>query len=102
MGWKPNHKRIKPKEGLTTRLVQFHKWCYENHPCVCCGREAAVFHHLLKHPGERRREHTWGVPMNGFCHMDLHRAGSEQAHNPDVDWIGEAKRLWEAFNNGDD
>lgn len=76
------HGRIKARYNPTPtkREKDYHAWLMENFPCACgCGGQSTVVHHPLeRHWGQRwRRDHEFVVPMNGFCHMDLHRKGSE-------------------------
>jgi hypothetical protein len=83
--------RIKEKYNPTptAREKAFHIWLIQEFPCACgCGWTSTVVHHpLQRHPAQRwRRDHEYVVPMNGFCHMRLHRAGSEEAFIPGLDF----------------
>jgi hypothetical protein len=74
----PPRKRIKPKYNpiTTAREKAFHLWLMDTFPCVCgCGKRSTVVHHpLQRHHNQRwRRDHEFVVPMDGYCHMDLHQ-----------------------------
>lgn len=78
------YSRIKPKYNAipTKREREYHLWLMREYPCACgCGCPSTVVHHpLTRHPEQRwRRDHEFVVPMNGICHMKLHRIGSEKA-----------------------
>lgn len=98
------HGRVKPKYNPTptAREKAFHQWAMQ-FPCACgCGQQSTVVHHpLTRHPEQRwRRDHEYVVPMNGFCHMDLHRAG----HERDEPFTGLAVKAyelrWRAIDEG--
>lgn len=75
--------RAKPN----ARERSYHLWLMDAYPCACgCGKPSTVVHHpLTRHPDQRwRRDHEFVVPMDGFCHMALHRTGSEQSFRPEV------------------
>lgn len=77
------HGRVKEKYNATPtkREKEYHEWLMETFTCACgCGASSTVVHHpLTRHPEQRwRRDHEYVVPMNGFCHMDLHRIGHER------------------------
>jgi hypothetical protein len=78
---KINHKRIKPRYNLTPNAKErAHHERLIAMPCICCGREGGVFHHLLSRAdGMRwRRDHEWGLPMRDECHRALHAHGNER------------------------
>ena len=79
----PPHGRIKPKYNArpSEREQTYHLWLMDAFECACgCGRKSSVVHHpLTRHPEQRwRRDHEYVVPMDGNCHMELHRCGNEQ------------------------
>lgn len=88
----PKHGRIKPKYSPepTAREKAYHQWQMDNYPCACgCGKPSTVAHHVMaRHPDKRwaRRDHEMTVPMDGFCHMALHQAGSEEKFQPGIDY----------------
>lgn len=90
--------RIKPRYNAipTARQRAYHLWLMDNWPCACgCGCPSTVVHHpLQEHPDQVwRRNHEYVVPMNGLCHMKLHRAGSEEAFIPGLDFATMAHGL---------
>lgn len=89
MGWAPSHLPIRERYNPrpTEREQGYHLWLMDAFPCVCgCGRRATVVHHpLTRHPEQRwRRDHEFVVPMDGGCHMELHRAGNERKFRPSI------------------
>ena len=85
----PPHGRIKPKYNArpSEREQTYHLWLMDAFACSCgFGRKSSVVHHpLTRHPDQRwRRGHEYVVPMDGNCHMALHRCGNEQAFRPDI------------------
>ena len=85
----PPHKRMKAKYNAvpTEREREYHLWLIDAFPCACgCGRASTVVHHpLIRHPEQRwRRDHEFVVPMDGGCHMELHRAGNERKFRPSI------------------
>lgn len=88
----PKHKPIREKYNRypNARERAYHDWLMENFPCACgCGKPSGVVHHVLEdHPEKRwRRDHKMVVPMDGMCHMKLHRHGSETGP-----WEGMARK----------
>jgi hypothetical protein len=83
MGAPVNHKRIRPRYNPTpTAAEKAHHLRLMDMPCICCGREGGVFHHLLsRNPfGRWRRDHELGLPMSDYCHRSLHADGDEWAY----------------------
>lgn len=73
----PKQVRIREKYNPepTAREKAYHLWLMDTYPCVCgCGKQSTIVHHpLQEHPDQRwRRDHEYVVPMNGYCHFDLH------------------------------
>lgn len=94
----PKHGRVKAKYNATptAKEMAYHEWLMETYPCLCgCGQSSTVVHHpLTRHRDQRwRRDHEFVVPMNGFCHFDLHRVGSEQAFDPSQNYADRAANL---------
>jgi hypothetical protein len=67
-------------------------------PCICCGREGGVFHHLLADSPSKagRRDHCQVVPLYSHNHAELHTIyGNELAwqDNYGLDFASEAQFL---------
>lgn len=76
MGWKPDHKRIKPKYNPTPNAEERrHEERLEKLPCIGCGRRGGVCHHtMLTFPAKRfRRDHRFQVPVCNDCHLSIHK-----------------------------
>ena len=76
----PVRNRIKPGYNPKPNAKELaHHMRLIEMPCICCGREGGVFHHLLSRAaGMRwRRDHEWGLPMRDECHRALHAYGNE-------------------------
>lgn len=87
----PKQGRIKEKYNSepTAREKAYHLWLMDNFPCGCgCEGPSTVVHHpLQRHPNQRwRRDHEYVVPMNGYCHFALHKAGSENKFQAGSDY----------------
>lgn len=87
----PKRVRIREKYNRepNAREKAYHIWLMETYPCVCgCGKQSTIVHHpLQEHPDQRwRRDHEYVVPMNGYCHFDLHqkRGTDEYAEEADA------------------
>lgn len=90
-------KRVRIREKYNPKPSEqeraFHDWLMDTFPCACgCGGQSTVVHHPLEeHPDQRwRRDHEFVVPMNGFCHMRLHRRG----HEREAPYAGFAGKAW--------
>lgn len=83
MGWRPDHKRIKPKYSPTPNAEEArHEARLEKLPCYGCGRFGVACHHtLLNFPEKRfRRDHRYQLPVCYDCHQGpqgIHGIGSE-------------------------
>lgn len=77
-----HHKRIKEKykPEPNARELRHHDRLIAM-PCICCGKQAETFHHLLSNTPEKRfrRDHELGLPLTDKCHKSLHGHGDEWA-----------------------
>lgn len=107
MGWKPNHKRIKPKYDPNPNAEERrHEDDLKKLPCIGCGRRGGVAHHtMLSFPAKRwRRDHRYQVPLCDECHAGkdgIHGIGSEAKWWARHGWsveqaVGYIIGLWDA------
>lgn len=102
MGWKPPHKRMKPKRGDTAKgLEAIHMERVGRMPCIVTGNPEAVTHHIMHMTGKRAgRDHRFIVRLTPELHnmgnTSVHLLGSEEAFQRihEVDLVAEAVRLW--------
>lgn len=92
MGWKPNHRRIKPKYNpIPNAEERRHEQRLEKLPCIGCGRRGGVCHHtMLSFPAKRfRRDHRFQVPVCPDCHVGkrgIHGIGNEALWWESIGW----------------
>ena len=99
MGWKPDHRRIKPKYNPAPNAAEMrHKARVKQMRCMGCGKWPVDAHHVMGNvEGKRwRRDHRFLVPL---CHDDCHQ-GPNGVHGigKEEDFCGkdllaEARRL---------
>jgi hypothetical protein len=78
---KVSHGRIKERYNPTpTPAEKLHHLRLIALPCICCGRDGGIVHHVLTSHIEKRwrRDHEWVLPMNDDCHRSLHSHGKER------------------------
>lgn len=84
MGWRPEHRRMKPKYNPQPNAEESrHEARLEQQPCYGCGRFGVSCHHtLLNFPEKRwRRDHRYQLPVCQDCHQGdngIHGIGSEE------------------------
>lgn len=84
MGWKPDHKRIKPKyKPWLKKAERRHKGYIKSLPCIGCGIQGiSEAHHVLADAPDKRwrRDHWFLVPACPDCHRGpdgIHGTGNE-------------------------
>jgi hypothetical protein len=114
MGWKPDHKRIKPKAGAPPDAQErAHMARVASLPCLVCGARSTV-HHVTGYAdriGRIARSHKLVAPLCPRHHQAvyddasdpqsverLNHRGFYRVHG--IDLYAEAQRLWEESNAG--
>lgn len=114
MGWKPDHKRMKPKVGAPpTAQERRHIARVGQLPCLVSGERGATVHHVTGTrygplpPGVPRRSHKRIVPLARRFHQTVADPSSRNPLSVEgmghakffekygIDLFAEAERLWE-------
>ena len=106
MGWRPDHKRMKPKAGAKPDAAErAHMERVAQLPCLVSGKRPVTLHHVTGYadrPGRIARSHKLIVPLAAEFHLiqqgpresveALGHRGFFERHG--VDLYAEAQRLW--------
>lgn len=109
MGWRPDHKRIKPKAGAKPDAAErAHMDRVSQMPCLVCGVRSVTLHHVTAYAdriGRIPRSHKLIVPLCPRHHQAVHDDASDPqsverlSHRGfyerwGIDLYAEAVRLW--------
>lgn len=108
MGWKPQHRRTKPKAGAApTPIERAHMERVAGLPCLVSGNRPVTLHHVTGYAdrmGRFARSHRLIVPLAPCYHLiqhDPHQTLSVEAlghmgfyREWGIDLLAEAERLW--------
>ena len=110
MGWRPDHKRMKPKAGAKPDAAErAHMDRVAQMPCLVCGVRPVTLHHVSAYAdrmGRIARSHKLVAPLCNRHHLIQHgpRDSVEAlGHRGFFDLLGvdlyaEAQRLWSESN----
>ena len=97
--WRPIDKSLLAIPELKRLRDKDHLRYVATHPCLVCGRESAVAHHLkFSQPSAlgRKVSDAFTVPLCALHHRDLHTTGNELAwwERKKIDPLPMANELW--------